>query len=65
MYACPEGGPQGVLARVTELARLEGVGVLHSYCTNPLPEDLEALLRQPLGQVPLFFSVSVFFYCDD
>jgi len=37
-----EGGQASVLERVTDLARAKGIRILHSYCTNPTPEELES-----------------------
>ena len=40
------GCPEAVLERVVRMGQEAGVSVLHSYCTNPLPSELEKLLAQ-------------------
>mmetsp|Transcript_57116 Transcript_57116/g.92424 ORF Transcript_57116/g.92424 Transcript_57116/m.92424 type:complete len:320 (-) Transcript_57116:435-1394(-) len=40
------GCPKAVLERVTDLADKAGFRIMHAYCTNPTPEEIDTLLRE-------------------
>ena len=53
------GCPEAVLERVVRMGQEAGVSVLHSYCTNPLPSELEKLLAQGTLGSPFNWSWNV------